>query len=803
MKKLYRHFIVLSIFFFSVIPAKGAITSVVLTPESPTTMSTGLGYYLAGNTYVFTVNVIDPAATAWADITDVNISLNNSTNITAAIAPSGPGAQTIASSTGPIIVTASIGATDTWNNFTVTFNVTIRWNTAESVWAAGRLIRASATSSNTLNNDRNVSYGVCSSVRALNLAMTGEAADGRTTRYHQSFDVTADEIVYNIPGATNNDEVRDRADSADAEIGIIELRINGGVVTGSTNDGDDTDGINIDVPSTFYVADDTAARAVAFLVNMTTAGGPVTISNPASIRFNSIRVTDITFFGGEGIDNEPSASYRCTNVSGTQVSITADMVGGNGPMIGNTYIQLRDSLGNITTVTIANGQNTGTAVVNTTTPNDYAATIGTNNTQTVTYIIYNVYGGSHCSPAGFGQYANDTSRITNTDGTHTIYWDNIDPPGNNTPSFTTQPSKRHDTTAIDLNIYWNALTATAADADFDTYKIYYREENTETWTIIDRNTSDYTNLGTITTNSIRISGLKPLTSYEYIISAVDIFGNEVADANRIKSSPNPATLASSVTITITDSITIYEDSSFDGDPNPATTHRLRKSAIRADFIIVTSGTIPTKVEMILADNEGDTRNDPTDSAPNDISQMSSSLVYSIECRNTGPNQWTGFIPSEHPLMVVDRGIRFILKITYNNGIAYIDHDAETESPIGLPQDNEWRFYVYMEPKFKPWPTRILNNVITDKNPVAYPAYYLTDDAYVTITAYDIKGRVVSVLLEDAFRKTGQNIKEKGWKGTNKYNKKLGVGLYYIRFKAKRASDGKVILDKFKKVVMAR
>jgi hypothetical protein len=53
------------------------------------------------------------------------------------------------------------------------------------------------------------------------------------------------------------------------------------------------------------------------------------------------------------------------------------------------------------------------------------------------------------------------------------------------------------------------------------------------------------------------------------------------------------------------------------------------------------------------------------------------------------------------------------------------------------------------------------------------------------------------------RKAGQNIKEQGWRGTNKYNKKLGIGLYYIHFKAKRVSDGKVILDSFQKVVVAK
>ncbi len=97
----------------------------------------------------------------------------------------------------------------------------------------------------------------------------------------------------------------------------------------------------------------------------------------------------------------------------------------------------------------------------------------------------------------------------------------------------------------------------------------------------------------------------------------------------------------------------------------------------------------------------------------------------------------------------------------------------------------------------------MNNVITDRNPLAYPSFYLSDDAYVTIKAFDIKGRPVATLLENAFRKGGQNIKEGGWGGTNRSGKKLGPGLYYINIKARRQSDGKVILNANEKVVVAR
>nr|MBP8084472.1 hypothetical protein [Spirochaetota bacterium] len=95
-----------------------------------------------------------------------------------------------------------------------------------------------------------------------------------------------------------------------------------------------------------------------------------------------------------------------------------------------------------------------------------------------------------------------------------------------------------------------------------------------------------------------------------------------------------------------------------------------------------------------------------------------------------------------------------------------------------------------------------NNVITKKNPAAYPAYYLTADAYVTITVYDIKGRPISTLLERSFRKSGRNIKENGWRGKNKKGAKVAPGLYYIRIKAESATGGKTLINEVKKVVVS-
>ncbi len=147
-------------------------------------------------------------------------------------------------------------------------------------------------------------------------------------------------------------------------------------------------------------------------------------------------------------------------------------------------------------------------------------------------------------------------------------------------------------------------------------------------------------------------------------------------------------------------------------------------------------------------------------------------------------------------------MRFIIESSLSGISSFTDYETEL-SPGQDPNDDEWTFSLSTPATLTPWPTRILGNVITKDSPLCYPAYYLTDDAYVTIKAYDIKGRSVATLLDSAYRRGGMNIKEGGWGAINRSGKKLGVGLYYIHFKASRSSDGKTILNKFSKVVVAR
>ncbi len=783
MKRITIHLTAICLILFFSLRGESNVTSITLTPQNPTTLSNGLGYYLAGSTYTFTVDVIDPAAASWAQISQVRIQIPGATNIDFYINPDGTGTETVTFNTGTADVAVSYSGTPTYNSFSVTFSVTMRWDTANSTWAASRTVTASCTSTNpatvTATDTKTVSYGIASQITVLGISMSGEASDGYINRWHNTFTVTGT-AVYNVPGATTSDNVN-VVDAGEITNSNLYIDINN-----PNDDGTAADGLSVSVPAAYLNtvgATDGTAYTVNFTFDTTTAGGPVTSTNSLSLTVDQVRVTDIRFTGGGGINSDPSNYFKSVSITGVNVEIDAQMSGGGGAMNGNTTFEVWNITDNVKVadVVIANGATTGTATI--TNP----GTVGALSTETRNYRVLNIYGGAYGSTSGFGQYQTDVTYIPNQPVAHTIYWDNGDPPGTNGSAFTTEGT--HTTSAGTIYFYWTALTTPGIDDDFDTYKIYYKRVADTVWTVVDRSSgAAFTSLGTITTNSISISGLEPLTDYNYRISAIDIFGNEVASADRLSSQDPLSTTASSITCTVTDGITSYGESDFSTDPAPNGNLNLKRTAIKVDIEIITSGNTPSEVALVCADNASEG------------TSILSTTNYVIICSKTGANTWTGYIPSTNPLITVGTETRFIVRTVFNSATAYADYDTETD---GEYDSHEWRFYIASDLTFTPWPTRVFNNVITDSNPVAYPAYYLTDDAYVTITAYDIKGRPVAKLLDNALRKAGRNIKENGWRGTNKYNRKLGIGLYYLHFKAKRASDGKVIMNEFKKVVMRR
>ncbi len=813
---------------------RGTITAITLTPANPTALSNGLGYYLAGKAYTFTVDVIDPDATAWGDINDIRITITNAVNIVVRNTNplAGLGAFPVTVVSGTIDATGVVTA-GTFNNFTFQFTITFRWDTPESAWAAARNVIASCTTTvpanNTLTDTKIVSYGVRSTVQFLNFSQNGDAADGRINPWHTPFTVSGT-IVYNVPGATLADKVYFL--NGGAELLSVRLLLDGADTTtlgtpvaadaAFVNDAVTND-VSFAVPAEFMNLNGIALGSRTWTVRayFTTAGGPDTPTSSLSVILNRIQVNNIEFINGGGTAAVPY--YRSVNIPGTQVRVTAqlaipDPIIGTANMVGNTTIRIEDSSGtpNEYNVLIANGANQGIATLDVA-PNNYPAVPGdipdTTTTQ-LTYSAVRVYGGAYDGDTAAAEGQDDFAKITQAIlGTYYVYWDSNDPPGQNGPPFTPFNPAGVGQTPYSLTLAWTPLTAAAPDldGDFYTYRVYYRDNTTLPWIIIDRNTGGpFVNLGVIGTASTTITGLQPFTNYDYYISAVDLFGQEVLVAN-VTYDPLPgpgfgtiSTLASLVEVTMTDGITLYTMADFKLNPLVPADRPFRKTALRASLNIVTvAGGSPDQVNIIASPFAGP---DLIVGGVVDPVLILNTDYWRLPCTKTAPNIWVGYLPDSvesGPLLNTGSQVKFLVE-TIKSGIpSYTDTDSDTEVPPGNVNNAPHTFLIASQPTFTPWPTRILNNVITDKNPVAYPAYYLSEDAYVSIKVFDIKGRPVATLLDNAFRKGGQNIKEGGWRGDNKANRKIGVGLYYIQIEAKSVSTGRVILNSFQKVVMAR
>jgi hypothetical protein len=379
-----------------------------------------------------------------------------------------------------------------------------------------------------------------------------------------------------------------------------------------------------------------------------------------------------------------------------------------------------------------------------------------------------------------------------TSDTENIYWDRNE----EHPEIVITNLTYSSTTAT---FTWIPIAVNATNnGEFYEYRVYYREVGPPVGPWIqfggepleDPNLRYPNNVGTTT-----ISNLVAFRDYECYMVAVDIFGNEI---------PTPGVLSTfqttplSTEVAISDGITRYEDSSFVASTTPSD-RQLRSTNIRVDMELQTGSDIPETVRVWYVPGDIAVGGDIV--VANAIDTGLANL-YSSVAQKTGANTWVAHLSTDSGLFTTGANIRFIIETVFQGTSTFLDSDSTNIASPG-PNDREYTFQINTPVKLTPHPVRILNNVITKKKPVAYPAYYLTSDAYVTIRVYDIKGRPVATLLENSFRRGGYNIKEQGWRGTNKVGRKLGIGLYYIRIKAKRASDGRTILNKVKKVVVAR
>ncbi|MCP4130621.1 MAG: hypothetical protein GY754_06530, partial [bacterium] len=539
--------------------------------------------------------------------------------------------------------------------------------------------------------------------------------------------------------------------------------------------------------------------------------------NRVTLEVNYVVVSAVTFTGGGGRD--APAFYREYENAGTFVQVTAAMAvdSGSGTAMQGDHdlvVNYYGLLGDIT-VTISSGSTTGTAAVEYNNAGGFlTGWLTTGYTLPFVYRVYSITTASDYYDTavilGDGTTWNTDTGTT----TGTIYWDRDDPPYYDASVPTAIPAiniTNTTTAATSITLYWTEITLGSPNVadynyDFYEYKVYFRENGATIWRIWDgdddatlRYPAHTGNIDATYRKYTTIPNLKIFTEYEYYVTAVDVFGNEVTEANA-----GPAvgsriirTQPFSITATISDGVTTYSDFS---DLTPSQ-RPVRLNNIKVTLTIVSSSDLPDTVTVWYTTGNISTAPDMVASNTINSGAFATDTLFSSVAERTGPNEWVAYLQTTSAIMQNSNSIRFIVQNTKDSISAYSDSIVEA-SPATDPNDDEWTFEITSAPIFTPWPVRILNNVIKDSTP-AYPSYYLSEDANVTIKIYDIKGRPVVTLLDGAYRRGGQNIKDQGWSGVNKAGRKVGVGLYYIHIKAESTSNGTVILNKFKKVVMAK
>ncbi len=849
MQKVKHFFSFFTVFFLIIIipqkRAEGALTSVTLSGlPTLTNMSDGRGYFLAsGNTYTynFDISIVNPGAGSAASYDYFRITIPTQTgNIIVTWNSDGAGADVTGvtpAGAGTLVGGAGVLISGTWDNGTVRLTVRFYWP-SEATLNANRTITAEVqdTASNNMTDTKSLTYGICSDIRVLNFQNDTPESDGLILPVNRASAFTVSgRLIYDIPGYSS-ETVSDVVADADLTSVTLELRNRDNNALYWTH-GTPVAGSNT-LSYTIQTTDNFPARTQGYYwqvqADFAGAGSGANEYSPADNRVplesNYVIVTNIEFIGGIGrgpthpAPDNISSYYREYGNAGTQIKLTVRMYLDSGSgiaMQGNTTFTVEYTDGTNTgsfTCTINNGETQGTAVIEYDNTGGFLNTwLTSGTTELWTYRINGISGSSYGNQAGDGNgdYGNSNSTVSAT-----IRWDRDDPPGNGQPAI-----QRISPTATSLTIYWNPIATVTSDSsgpyeeDFYEYRIYFKEaSDTGPFKVWDGDDDPMlrtlaNNPSTIPASSLGfdangwkytiIPDLKIYTRYKFYITAVDVFGNETVisdpentDSTIVRTQPY------SIEITVSDGITKYTNDSF-ADLTPAV-RSLREANIKVEISIITSEELPETVKLWYTTGDISTSPDIVNTSTNTVNSgaFPANTLFSSEAQKTGPNKWVAFLQTTSGIIKAGNSIRFIVESSLNNVSSFTDSEIEA-SPNQNPNDDEWTLYISRSPKLKPWPVRVLNNVITDKNPAAYPAYYLSEDADVTIRVYDIRGRAVATILDRAFRRGGQNIKEQGWRGINKARKKLGPGLYYIHFQAKSVRNGKVILNKFRKVVVAR
>ncbi len=826
------------------IPLQATINSVVLTPAAPTIVK-GQAYYLAGVQYDFRVQVIDP---------DADGNLTHYTNVTCAVPLNATTTVTLtwtavtdafaATSAGSSVITSSTRSGT--QNLDLHFIITFAYDIDDAVAPPGigsapasRTITATATcATSNMSATSIANYGFCDQIRVYNLAQNGDAADGMINPYYSAgtFNITGT-LVYNVTGVDASDVIQGIVGT----VTLYEDQDNDfpATVTDTTyTDGSTDTAVALNVPYTYFNGQSLRTYYWRCSVAMTGLGGATWCQNSLPLVNNRILVTNMTVDLGGGRD-AGNTHWKSLLVPGTRFTLTAQMHNGAGTMSGDTtfYINYNGAPDNSTefAVTIPNGGNSASAIIPT--GSIPAVTAGT--TGTYVYYVVRITGSSYGTQTETGSYpltiATTPNRIVDNvtyAGSYytaqSLFWENGDP-----PPTTTQSVGSVLLSADNVTLYWtpvNPALTSGDEGDFYEYRVYFREQGSGlSWSQWDGDQdsalrgltanpspvpgTDATNHFLAGTKYTNITNLKIFTSYEYYLVVVDLFGNESPVTDSAGAAAPPAAYSTFLTTpyaleaSVTDGITTYDNTVFVSTPGDYANRPLRETNIRVTLKIVTTADSQPDSVKVWFTNDPTTNIVNTSTTPATANTSAFADPYyleSVSAVKSSANTWVAYLPTTSPVIKQSgtTPVRFVVETTLKSVSSFSDYDISGESPAD-PNDMPWAFAITKKPTFTPWPTRVLNNVIDRDHPAAYPSFYLTDDAQVTIRIYDIKGRPVFTLLDGALRYGGQNIKEDGWTGINKARRNVGVGLYYMHIKARRVSDGKVIIDTFEKVVVAR
>ena len=795
------------------------ILSVTLTPASPSIVN-GSPYYLAGVQYEFRVQVLNPAATGRNEYPDIilEIPLSNTTTIQARWRPIPTDPYGSFTFTGSGFASSGIQQASANNvsgtsNLDLRFRITFAYNIGGdsgllSIPTSREITVSAGTITPATSDTRALNYGFCSQISLHEFSMDGDAADGMINPHYTSgsFNITGT-LIYNIPGAIHN---------VQGTIGTVTLfedpnanNLPAANPTGfSTTAG--TNNVSISVPYTYF--NERALRTYNWRlqVNFTAQAGnqigSAWTQNPKQLINDRVIITSLTVAHGGGRDSN-NYHWRSSSASGVQMIVTARIQNapGSGGMSGSTTFTINYAGGIEFDITIPNGQNS--AAVNI--PSASIPSIPINEDISCQYNIVRISGSSY-GPQGDGTIGSttinqgeaqiDTSLaspnlyIGSVYARPIIHWDNGKPPMISTANITSV-----STSATYVFMQWSSsidTSDTSPDGDFYEYRIYYRLSGTEDTFRQWSGSHDPAIRGLTANRFTTITHLRIFSDYDYYLVAADIFGNESprSTLNTFKTTPY------STEVVVSDGVTTIPNVDFlTGDPAERT---FTETNIRITVTIITTGKDPDIVTIWYTNDMSNTPIvliDGTNQSPNE-SAFDGNLESAIASK-ISPNTYVAYLPTTSPIIKHENAIRFVIETKADGISVFSDMDIRTEEHPD-PNNSPWTFHIGTKRDLQP-PTRILNNVINSRNPIAYPSFYLSDDALVTIKVYDVKGRAVVTLLDKAPRKAGRNILDQGWDGRNKARRNVGPGLYYVHFSAKRTSDNRVILNRTEKVVVAK